>query len=84
MYSQFLQLFAIVAPLFPLSNCMLTANDIPNKWKSSVSLAWDNAVIRSRDVLDLEAYPNWALDQIMDGNGQVECGSCFLHLELMR
>ena len=74
MYSQFLQLLVILAPLLPLSNCMLTPNDIPDKWKTSVSLAWDNAVVRSRDVLDLEAYHNWALDQIMDGNGYVEYG----------
>ncbi|KAL1851669.1 hypothetical protein Daus18300_012478 [Diaporthe australafricana] len=68
---RFPHLFAVAAHLVLQSNCMLTQNDIPDKWKSSVSQAWDNAVIRSRDVLNLESYPNWALDQIMDGDGTI-------------
>lgn len=53
---------------------MLTPNDIPDKWKSAVSQAWDNALIRSQHETPeagLVNYPNWALDQIMDGEGYV-------------
>lgn len=70
-----LRLLAVVAPLLPHGICMLTPDDIPDKWKSSVSQAWDNALIRSeRETPEtgLVTYPNWALDQIMDGEGYVK------------
>lgn len=67
-----LRLLAIAAPLLPHSICMVTPDDIPDKWKTSVSQAWDNAVIRSQretPETGLITYPNWAFDQIMDGEG---------------
>lgn len=45
---------------------------IPEQWKDSLPLAWDNGLIRfQRENPDysLATYKNFAFDQIMDGNG---------------
>jgi hypothetical protein len=70
MHSNSLHLIAMTSALLPLSNGMLTPNDIPDEWKSSMAQTWDNTVIRFKQLnSDLETYHNWALDQIIDGDG---------------
>lgn len=77
-----LRLLALATLLLTQGTSMLTQKDIPEKWKSSVSQAWDNTLIRSQretPETGLVAYPNWAFDQIMDGDGYVQEYVLLLH-----
>ncbi|GKU08034.1 unnamed protein product [Fusarium langsethiae] len=47
---------------------------IPETWQKSIAMAWDNTEIMSKamspDEPGFMEYHDWALDQIMDGNGE--------------
>jgi hypothetical protein len=45
---------------------------IPSEWVDVLPMAWDNTEAMSKELTpdtQFTKYHNWALDQIMDGNG---------------
>ncbi|KAF5594056.1 cellulose-binding family ii [Fusarium subglutinans] len=69
--------FSMVA-IFRLAICAFvdSPNDpIPDQWKQSLPMAWDNTEIMMSAIFPdnggLSKYHNWAIDQIMDGNGTI-------------
>lgn len=46
-------------------------NKIPEQWRKSIPEAWDHTMARSYlgSGLNISGTSNWALDQIMDGQG---------------
>ncbi|WYZ37711.1 hypothetical protein EsH8_II_001217 [Colletotrichum jinshuiense] len=49
-------------------------NTIPGKWRESIPRTWDYTLMRSEvwtPEATLTGYQNWALDQMMDGNGTI-------------
>ncbi|KAF5234496.1 hypothetical protein FAUST_7584 [Fusarium austroamericanum] len=66
------------AAMLPLvaGNIVDSPNDpIPKKWEKALPMTWDNTEIMMTamfpDGPGFTKYHNWALDQIMDGNGTV-------------
>lgn len=65
-----------MAAMLRLVTCAFvdSPNDtIPEQWKKSLPMAWDNTEIMMNSMFPdkggLSKYHNWAIDQIMDGNG---------------
>jgi hypothetical protein len=61
----------VILPL--LGSCLALSPDdrIPEEWRSTIPLAWDSAMTRSR-FMSGNNFPDqhiWTLDQIMDGEG---------------
>jgi hypothetical protein len=66
--------------LFTLANtavavaALCTGNNnstLPEQWRTSLPQVWDHMIARSDNEvgLNISATKNWALDQIMDGQG---------------
>ncbi|KAK2685927.1 hypothetical protein QWA68_015988 [Fusarium oxysporum] len=70
-------IFSTVAML-RLATCAFfdSPNDpIPDQWQKALPMAWDNTEIMMNAMFPdddgLSKYHNWAIDQIMDGNGTI-------------
>ncbi|KAH7057110.1 hypothetical protein B0J12DRAFT_567992 [Macrophomina phaseolina] len=63
------------AALLPLASCLVSPNNtIPEQWKSSLPQVWDNILARAEintPGMTMKSYENWAMDQVMDGNGTI-------------
>lgn len=66
----------LAAAMLRLATCALfdSPNDpIPDQWQKVLPMAWDNTEIMMNTMFPdddgLSKYHNWAIDQIMDGNG---------------
>ncbi|KAI7763200.1 hypothetical protein LZL87_012237 [Fusarium oxysporum] len=70
-------IFSTVAML-RLATCAFfdSPNDpVPDQWQKALPMAWDNTEIMMNAMFPddggLSKYHNWAIDQIMDGNGTI-------------
>ncbi|KAH8892243.1 hypothetical protein GQ53DRAFT_746178 [Thozetella sp. PMI_491] len=76
MTSKMFTIFATIVPFIQLTTCQPDPPNasIPEEWEQSVAEAWDNTVIRSlreNPTHNLTGYKDWAMDQVMDGNGTI-------------
>lgn len=75
-HNSFVYLIAtvLVHPCFATSIPRPNGTAIPEQWRESVEMTWGYTQKRAEAMMPsstLDGYKNWALDQIMDGNGYV-------------